>query len=55
MSKTIYVEVVPACISVNREMQYVMMAEIAYSKGNLAPNMTIIEETDSYVKIRYNR
>lgn len=55
MSKNIYVEVAPPCVSANRELQYVMMVELAYNRGQLAPNMTIIEETESHVTIRYNR
>ena len=55
MKKEIIVNVIPPCISWNREAEYIIATERAYAKGALADNMKIIGETETAVEINYYR
>ena len=55
MKKEIIVNVIPPCISWNREAEYISATERAYAKGKLADNMKIARETEATVEINYYR
>lgn len=55
MKKEILVNVIPPCISWNREAEYINVTERAYAKGALADNMKIVSETETTVEINYYR
>ena len=55
MKKEIIVNVIPSCISWNREAEYISATERAYAKGELTDKMKIVSETDTAVEINYYR
>ena len=55
MKKEIIVNVIPPCISWNREAEYIDATERAYAKGKLADNMKIVRETETEIEINYYR
>ena len=53
--KKIVVRVIPSCISINREEEYIIRTQRAYKENRLENNMKVIEETESKVVINFYR
>lgn len=54
-TKNIEVNIIPSCISYNRELQYISMIQEAYINGKLPDKAEIIEETENNIVINYYR